>query len=138
MRNETISEKPLSSKQLNLIVHLVAGDSVATASQRTKISTATAFRWLGEPAFSRALKSARAKAYNESLGRLRVAANRAVDVLIAGLSVKNQDKRRLAAKDILTLADRAVGKEDIRDRINEIERILDEQAEGKRRLKDPI
>jgi len=86
--------------------------------------------WLRDGDFSKALREARQRAFNVALGRLCLAANRAVSVLIDGMRGKDiTHMQRLCARDILAFAQGGIT-DDILTRMDEFEDRMKAFVEG--------
>jgi len=87
------------------IVALLTARSVLSACKKTGVPRRTMENWLRDPDFANAYKRARHRVFNNSLGRLCQAANRATSTLIDGMKGKDiTHMQRLCARDILTFA----------------------------------
>lgn len=111
------------------IVALLTARSVLSACKKTGIPRRTMENWLRDPDFANAYKRARHRVFNNAVGRLCQAANRATSTLIDGMRGKEiTHMQRLCARDILTFARDGLSA-DIDLRMTEIEARI-EQLEG--------
>jgi hypothetical protein len=96
---------------------------VRAASQVAKVSEATLYRWLAEPAFSTALRQGRRAAVEHSATRLQAIAADAVDALSAVMSDPKAPAaaRVTAAKAVIELAQRGVDLDDLAARVAALE-----------------
>jgi hypothetical protein len=87
---------------LQLIVLLAAGYSVAEAAKETGISERTIYRRKREHDFAMAIGDARETMLDQTLGKLMALMGKGADVLGALLESENEKTRLLAAHRILT------------------------------------
>jgi hypothetical protein len=122
-RNESLPEK-LSSKQLALIRLLCEGCSVEQASEKAKISRATAFRWMNEADFKRVLERTKTEIFSQAISELKIASLVSAQGLIALLGSKSENTRRLTAVQILEMNFRMREVEGIEERLSRLEKII--------------
>ena len=65
--------------------------------------------------------------FEAGLDKLRVATDKAADVLIALLNSEHEGERRLLAKDILNFSFKSIETRDILERIEKIEELLEKR-----------
>jgi uncharacterized protein (DUF1501 family) len=110
-------------KMEEAISALLTHRNVEEAAKSIGIAPRTLARWQQLPAFDRAYREARRKAFGQSTARLQQAASAAVTTLlkIAVDATAPSAVRARSAYYILTLADRAAQTEDIESRLAALE-----------------
>ena len=113
----------LSPKQEKAITALLAQPTIEAAAASLGINPATVHRWLQEPAFVEAYRSARRDAVGQAVTRLQQMSGAAVAVLVQVMADKaNPAATRVnAAKTVLEFSFRAVELEDLAERIAALE-----------------
>ena len=134
---DEIDEEPddpnaLSEKQERALQAVLSHPTLKEAALAAGISETTLWRYMQDEEFSRRLREARRDALSHAVTRLQQAAGEAVTVL-HDLMIKNDvppAARRSAASTILDYAFRADEHENLKGRIEELEkRILRKQEE---------
>ncbi len=122
----------LTPKQEQAIVALLNEPSVARAAEACGIHQKSIFRWLDEPAFSRAYRKARREAFAQAISASQRYAPLAVQTLAkimadATLSVAS---RVSAATALLKFSRESIELDDLATRVDDLEKSLkDEQAQ---------
>ncbi len=113
----------LTPKQEKAITALLAQPTIEAAAASLGINPATVHRWLGEPAFVEAYRSARRDAVGQAVTRLQQVSGAAVAVLVQVMADKAAPAatRVNAAKTVLEFSFRAVELEDLAERIAALE-----------------
>jgi len=113
----------LTSKQERAIAALLAHPTIEGAAEVLGVNAATVHRWLGEPAFEAAYRSARRDAVQQAVTRLQQVSGAAVGVLVQVMADKTNPAgtRVNAAKTVLEFSFRAVELEDLAERIAVLE-----------------
>ncbi len=113
----------LTPKQEKAITALLAQPTIEAAAASLGINPATVHRWLGEPAFADAYRSARRAAVGQAVTRLQQVSGGAVAVLVQVMADKRApaSTRVTAAKTVLEFSFRAVELEDLAERIAALE-----------------
>ena len=113
----------LTAKQTRLLTCLASGMSVRQAARECRISEATAYRYLRDNAFRRALQEAQSLVASSALGRLRAASSLAVAVLLKLLMDPDcpPATKRQVAIDILLLPSRALQAGGVEERLSKLE-----------------
>jgi phage terminase small subunit len=121
-RNGTIPE--LNPKQERFLVALFETKTVADAAGKSGVGLRSAWRWLREPQFRKALREHRQEAVSQSTGRLISATGEAVEALRAVLSDPETPPgtKVQAAKAILETALKAAELDDLAGRVEELEK----------------
>jgi len=104
-----------------LIAALAAGQPVDAAAQAAQVSERTAYRRLADPAFKRAVQTARAELLAQAVGRLADAATAAVATLRDLLDAEADSVRLGAARAILDAGMRGTELVDLAERVATLE-----------------
>ncbi len=118
----------LSRKQIEAIPCLIGARSLEEGRKKAKLSKATLYAWLKQPAFTARLEEDRQTVISEALATLRTAVTAAVEKLQDLIDAEAENVQLRAAQAVLDFF--------FRDReINEIERRLEavERAVANRR-----
>ena len=118
-------KKRLSPRQLETIPIILATASISEAVKQSKVARITIRRWLEQPLFKKTIEEKRQELFEAGLNRLKASTDKASLVMIALLESKDENVRRLTAKDILNFALKALETQDLVDRIEKIEEILE-------------
>ena len=115
--------RTLTPKQEKAITALLAQPTIEAAAASLGINPATVHRWLQEPAFVEAYRSARRDAVGQAVTRLQQVSGGAVAVLVQVMADKATPAatRVNAAKTVLEFSFRAVELEDLAERIAALE-----------------
>ena len=115
--------RPLTPKQEKAITALLTQPTIEAAATSLGINPATVHRWLQEPGFADAYRSARRAAVGQAVTRLQQMSGGAVAVLVQVMADKaNPAATRVnAAKTVLEFSFRAVELEDLAERIAALE-----------------
>ena len=113
----------LTPKQERAIAALLARPTIEGAAEVLGINPATVHRWLGEPAFEAAYRTARRAAVTQAVTRLQQVSSGAVAVLVQVMAdtANPAGTRVSAAKTVLEFSFRAVELEDLAERIAALE-----------------
>jgi hypothetical protein len=113
-------------KQEQAIVALIAAETVEKAAQQINVAPSTLYRWLHEDEFRAAYREAKTACVSQAIGRLQQASAEAVETLrtIMRDQTKPASTRVQAARIILETSLKAVEVEEIQDRINRLEEIV--------------
>ncbi len=122
-----MEKNQLTSNQIRVINCLLQNDSIDAASKKAKLARGTIYAWMKQEAFKNRLEEGRDELYKEGLDSLKTATKKASATLIALLDDKDRNTRRLAAKDIINFAIKAVETKELEERINTIEEVLEQQ-----------
>ncbi len=130
--NETDSGA-LTPKQMRAIEALLKEPTTAAAAKDAKISETTLWRWLQEPLFSAAYRTARGRLLEGTLTALQAASIRAVETLRAVLdeAVAKPGERVSAARCILEFSLRAREVLSVEERLAYLETMLEAQENRK-------
>ncbi len=132
----TASESPRTGRHRGdaaLLASLAGGDSIKTAAAAAKLSEATVYRRLRDPAFKQQLATMQDALTSEALGVLTKGATHAAAVLRALLRESEPPAVRLgAARAILTQVREWREADELEQRLAALEARLGEQAAGMR------
>ena len=114
----------LTAKQEKAIAALLDRPTIREAAQSVNVGEATLWRWLQEPEFQRAYRTARRQVVEHSISELQSATSEAVAALKRNLTCGNQSVEVRAAQIILEQSVKAVELVDLAERVEEIEQLL--------------
>lgn len=117
----------LTRKQLKALEGLLSCQRVEDAAKNAGISERTLFRWLKKPEFQAVLQFAIRETTMETLRRLVVGKDKALDTLEELLDAESESVQRNAAKDWLDFTYQHLELQNINVRLSEIERLLEER-----------
>jgi hypothetical protein len=128
------SRAKLTRKQEEAIVALLSQRNVEEAARVAVVGVRTLYRWLKEPEFNAAYRSAKRAAFSQSIARLHQMAGAAVTTLGKVMADQNTpaSTRVRAADSILSHTAKAIEIEDIEARVTELEQAA-EAARSNRR-----
>jgi hypothetical protein len=120
----------LSAKQGTFLRELLGAPTIEQAAERAGIHRATAHRWLKEPLFLDAYRTARRELLQATTVRLQQAAVKAAETLetIATSELAVASTRVSASKAILDSAWRATEQEEVIARLEAVERRFEEEG----------
>lgn len=111
----------LTRKADDLIVALLAHDSISAAAKAARIAEKTAHRWLALPEFQREYRAARRQVVEQSLATIQTVTTEAVDCLRRNLTCGKASVEVSAAVAIIGQAVKAVELVDLEERLAELE-----------------
>ena len=114
----------LTPKQEKALLAIIETGTIEGAAVKVGISRASIYNWLKEEPFKVRLDRERKIIFDEAVGLIKVASKRSAAVIVDLLSHKDPTTRRLAAKDLLSFAIKAVELGDVEDRLDRIEKAL--------------
>lgn len=123
----------LSSNQIKVINYLLQNDSIEAASKKAKVARGTIYAWMKLEAFKNRLEDGRKEIYTEGLNALKVATRKASMTLIELLDNSDRNTRRLAAKEIINFAIKAVELKELEERLSVIEEALEQNKNNQKR-----
>lgn len=118
------SDSKLGRKQEDAIIALLATRSVEEAARTCNTTTRTLYRWLTDPAFDKAYREARRKAFGQATARLQHGASAAATTLLKVMLDQGTpaSTKVRAAECVLAHAAKAIEIEDIEARVSELEK----------------
>lgn len=122
--------KKLKPKQETFMLALVTEPTITKAYQKANISNSTAYKWLSDETFKKALMEFRREYMKQTTAKLQANSLGAIDTLV---SIMEDDKqpanaRVQSSRTILEYAYKGIELEDIQERLERLE-----QAEKRRR-----
>lgn len=127
-------DKPLhlTAKQIKGVDALLAADTVEQAAERAGVTRTTLYRWLRNEAFASELTKAKRRLVQQGILKLQRAVSDAVKVLVDISKDKDApaSSRVSAAREILTQALKGLELEDLKERVDALEKLL-KQGAGK-------
>src|ERR1700722_8672292 len=117
------------------IVGLLTQATMDDAAKHAGVSTPTLWRWMQEPSFQTEYRKARRQAMGQAAAQLQQASSVAVKALkdIIQDSDITASARVTAARTVLEIGLKAIEIEDIESRVEELERMADENREERER-----
>lgn len=121
---KTAENRRLTGKQERTILALLSEPTIQAAAKAAKMSERQVYTWLKEPTFAAAYREARAQAVSQAVARLQQASSEAVDTLQTVLAdpAAPAPAKVNAAKIILDVAIKGTELEQIKQRLDELER----------------
>lgn len=123
----------LSRKADDLIIALLANDSIAGAAKAVGIAEKTAWRWLQDPDFARSYREARRRVVEQALATIQAATTEAVETLRRNLTCQKPAVEVRAAESIIATAVKAVELMDVEERLAALEAQMAERKPTLRR-----
>jgi hypothetical protein len=122
------SKGKFGRKQEDAIVALLSQRSIEDAARACNIPARTLYRWLKEPDFDAAYRTARRHAYGQSISRLQQGATAAATTLLKVMidPATPASTRVRASEAVLSHAAKAIEIEDLDARLRELERGAEE------------
>lgn len=114
----------LTKKQSLAISAVISSKNVNQGLKKININRSTWYRWLKKPHFKAELDRAKRKLVKSALESLDLATEKAVDVLKSLLNSDSESIKLKTATTILEFTERLVMKQELTDRIKELERKL--------------
>lgn len=118
----------LSRKQELAISALLTCDKVAGAAEQAGVSEKTLYRWMHEPEFKTAYRTARQAVLQTSIGTLQAASSEAVATLKRNLTCGTPSTEVQAAAKLLEQCFKAAELHDVVERLEEIEAHLKKES----------
>ena len=117
----------LSSRQLKAITCILENNSIEETAKKARVSRSTLYNWFNDSQFKARLEKEREAVFKEGLMALKTATSKAAKTLIKLLDSKDRNTRRLAAKEIINVALKVAEINDLEERINRLEEILEHE-----------
>ncbi len=111
-------------KEMQLVLALAAGASVASAARKTGCSARTLFRRMEDEAFRRQVARARGRIVSRATSMLAQTSIRAVATLRKLLDNENPSVKRMAARSVLESLARLAGQGEMEERVAELESVV--------------
>jgi len=123
-----IEKETLTPRQSKAMALILEGQlSMESIAEKTGIRRMTLHRWTKREYFKKKLEQKRQEIFEEGLNSLKAAMDKAAKKLIELLDSKDENIRRLTAKEILNFALKSFETEDLEKRISAIEEILEKR-----------
>ena len=122
----------LTRKQEQLIVALLAEDTIAGAAHTAGISEATALRWMKLPTFQEDYRQARRAVFDQAISAMQRLAVTAVETLSRNLQADAPPAVQVTAAKVILEHAKAASLEEIAERLARLEAIIAEQDEADR------
>ena len=126
-------ENTLTQNQQKAIRAILEANSIEEAAKKARISRSTIYNWLKDEHFKECLERERKALFEEGLSALKGAAAKAAKTLIELLESKDRNTRRLAAKEIINFAIKAVETRELEERIIKLEELLEQNKLNQKR-----
>jgi hypothetical protein len=119
----------LTPIQERAIIALLSHANIRTAAKAVKVDEATLWRWLQDKDFHTAYMNIRRESVSLAIARLQQASTEAVNTLkaIAKDKEASASARVMAAKAIIEYSMKAVEIEDLAQRVDELETVMEAQ-----------
>ena len=125
----------LTARQLKTISAILEAPSMEAAARAAGVAKSTLYEWIQQEPFRAALEAARGDIYRAGIDTLKGAAGKAAGRLIELLDSRNENTRRLTAREILALSIKIDESQTLEKRLTAIEQALETaQPAGKNRL----
>ena len=124
----------LGRKKEEAIVALLSQRSIEDAARACETPPRTLYRWLKEPEFEAAYRTARRQAYGQSISRLQQGSTAAATTLLKVMvdPATPPSTRVRAAEAVLSQAAKAIEIEDIDARVRALEKATEANKSGRR------
>lgn len=123
--SEYYKNRGLTPLQKRVIPLLLSEYRQSDALKQAGISRVTLNRWMKQEAFRDELKRRRNEIVEQAFDRLKVTMTKAANVLAGLLDSENEFLRRLSANDIITHVLKARELQDIAERIEALEKVVE-------------
>lgn len=122
-------------KQEAAVLALLSSKNVEEAAHAAGVTPRTLYRWMNEPDFDAAYRTARRQAYGQSISRLQQGSTAAATTLLRVMvdATTPASTRVRAAEVVLSHAAKAIEIEDIDARLRELEQAAEMNKGGARR-----
>jgi hypothetical protein len=123
--NPTGHGEKRSRREEAAILALLAQPTLETAAREAKVSAATLYRWLKDPAFQARYRAARREALSQAIGRLQAESGSVAEALLSIATDPEQpaSARVSAAVKVLEMGVKNIELEELEARIAALERM---------------
>ena len=128
-----MKESKLSARQIKAITGILGNDSIEDAARKAGVSRSTIYNWLKQDCFIRRIDQERKILFEEGLNALKSATSKAARTLILLLEHKDQKTRRLAAKEIINFAIKAIELKELEERVSQLEDLIERNKLNQKR-----
>jgi len=122
--------RELTARQRHAIPLILESQTIEAAARAAGISKTTLYEWMKQDPFRLELESSRAALFKEGMDALKGAAGKAARKLVELLDSRNENTRRLTAREILTLGMKINEIQELERRVEQLEEILAARADG--------
>lgn len=116
----------LTPQQDAAIVALLKRRTILKVAEDVGVSRTTIFNWLNNPTFAKAYAAARAQLVDHAVAQIQKSTAEAVRTLRRNLKSVNGQVSNVAARALIEHALRALETQELRDRVAELERRIEE------------
>ena len=125
-QNGNQKQRPeLKAKQLRAIMAIIEAGSMDGAARQAGVGKTALYEWMKQEPFRKRLEEARTEVFNEGLGIIKAGTSRAARKLIELLDSRNENTRRLTAREILALSLKIKETQELEKRLERLEEILE-------------
>ena len=125
----------LTARQLKTISAILEAPSMEAAARAAGVAKSTLYEWIQLEPFRAALEAARGDIYRAGIDTLKGAAGKAAGRLIELLDSRNENTRRLTAREILALSMKIDETQTLEKRLTAIEEALEASGTAARGAK---
>lgn len=118
----------LTLKQQNAITHLLSTKTVEEAAKKAGIAKTTLYAWMKQDHFKQEVGKRRRALYEEGLSILKASTRKAAEALAELLEKSSASLKRLVARDVISLAMKAIEQGELEERISRIEEALERES----------
>lgn len=122
----------MTERQRRAIPFILESQTIEAAARAAGISKTTLYEWMKQDPFRVQLEAARADLFKEGMDTLKAAAGKAARRLVELLDSRNENTRRLTAREVLALSMKIDETQGLEKRIEQLEEILAARAEGRK------
>ena len=122
--------RELTERQRRAIPPILESQTIEAAARAAGISKTTLYEWMKQDPFRLELEASRAALFKEGMDALKGAAGKAARKLVELLDSRNENTRRLTAREVLALGMKIDETQRLEKRIEQLEEILAARAEG--------
>jgi transposase len=120
-----IKVRELTDRQRRAIPAMLEGKTIEAAAKIAGVSKTTLYEWMKQKPFHARLEEARADLFKEGMDIIKAASGKAARRLIELLDARNENTRRLTAREILALSLKISETQEIEKRLERLEEILE-------------
>jgi len=124
-----MQKKELTANQLKTINQLLENNSIEEAARKARLSRGTVYNWLKQELFRNQLEKERKALFEEGLNTLKGATAKAAKTLINLLESKDENTKRLAAKEIINVTLKVTEIRNLEERVSQLEDLVEQSNE---------
>lgn len=99
-------------------------------AKKAGVSRGTIYNWLKDERFKARLEQERQRLFEEGLNAIKAAALKAAQTLIKLLDSRDQATQRLASKEIINFAIKAIEMKELEERVSQLEEHIEQNKSG--------